>query len=92
MTSYYFALFSALVGVAKLARITARYLAENAIIRVKPFNCAPCLSFWLCLAGGAFLIPQFVSSIAGGASFAGVLCVAGWLNYLYEKSKIKIEE
>ena len=92
MIYYLFALLSALVGVAKLARLLARYLAENAVISVKPFNCSPCLSFWLCLAGGAFLIPQFVQTFTGGASFAGVLVVASGLNYLYEKSKTIIEK
>lgn len=92
MIYYFFSLICAFVGVAKLARILARYLAENAVIRVKPFNCAPCLSFWLCLAGGAFLIPQFVQTLAGGASFAGTLVFCAGLNYLYEKNKINIEQ
>lgn len=70
-------------------------------IKVKPFNCRACLSFWLTLFFGMFLAWILIrdqTELQGQAAAYGRWFLHGWafltalINYLYIKSKFKIYE
>jgi hypothetical protein len=68
------------------------------VIDAKPFNCAPCLSFWLtwvfCLIAALLTRGHYIALTDNGLAYvlgvtgAGVL--AGLINYLVFKSQFKV--
>lgn len=68
------------------------------VINVKPFNCRPCLTFWLTMLGGGVLTwLNAITAVAevhkyGAYELMGVTFLTGIINFLYIKSKFKIYE
>ena len=70
-------------------------------IKVKPFSCRACMSFWLTLVFGLFLAWILIrdqTELQGQAATYGRWFLAGWafltalINYLYINAKFKIYE
>ena len=62
------------------------------LLNFRPFNCRPCLTFWL-----TFLLGSLISIIATSEDFARLALIAqsavvGLINYVVTKSKFKIYE
>lgn len=81
-----------LYGAIALIASSLAYLATEAfkrpLFRFKPFNCLPCLSFWLAFMIGciaAIMLRNFETAPLLVLSFA-----TGLINYFYNRSKIKI--
>lgn len=58
----------------------------------KPFNCEACLTFWFTLAGGfawSWFLSDTDAELAITAAFSFVLSI---VNFIYVKSKFKINE
>lgn len=93
-----------LVVIAAIAHF-AGYLMTEVVdlqIRIKPFDCRPCLTFWLTLLGAVCAAPEWANSFVevgmtterGPTIYALVLvgALTGLANFLYVKSKMKIYE
>lgn len=72
---------------ALVFRRLARYLTETRkpVFNVKPFNCWPCLAFWLTLLS-SLALTYFIN-----AAYL-VAVVVAFINYFYINSKFKVYE
>lgn len=65
---------------------------KRPVFNFKPFNCRPCLSFWLTLACGFWLVPCYGFDDTVRGAIVVVLVLVGLFNYIIIKSKIQIHE
>ena len=71
-------------------------------LKVKPFNCRPCLTFWITslfgIAFSYYAVPMIFNQglisnvLTGHFGIIGVGFLLGFINYFLVKSKIKIYE
>lgn len=61
-------------------------------IKVKPFSCRACMSFWLTLVFGVYLAFVLAPDPYGRWYLAGWAFLTALINYLYINAKFKIYE
>lgn len=82
-----------MAALALAAQVAAWALTEwrGPLIKVKPFNCAPCLTFWF-----TFLLFGVGGTILEAAPLFNIWCVYApiyaFINFFYIKTKIQIYE
>lgn len=93
-----------LAAVALLAHLLGWVLTEVTRLpwAFKPFNCRPCLTFWLTLGGVAVCAPLLAAKLTAagvtcslGTTVYALVCVGallGLANFWYVKSKTNIHE
>ena len=82
---------------AMTATWLGRFFTERMkpMLRVKPFNCRPCLTFhftWQLMGGIALGFAKLTGAVTSGNVVFVVLCIvmAAFLNYFVAKDDIKI--
>jgi len=90
---FVFLLASGAMAAAWLGRFFTERMRP--VLRVKPFNCRPCLTFhftWQLMGGIAIGFAKLTTAINSGNAILVVLCIVltAFLNYFVAKDDIKI--